>query len=129
MADGTLAEISWSRADASGFSPAHSMRRGGRWLTLAWAEVGGRVRDAAEALPALGGKRGEAVALSARNRAERVWADCTPLYLDLFDAPDEETAARVVMIVRSYGHAQTETSTAMPWDRFESLLSTVVVAA
>ncbi len=50
-------------------------------------------------------------------------------YLDLFDAPDEEMAARVVMIVRSYGHAQTETWTAMPWDRFESLLSTVVVAA
>ena len=33
------------------------------------------------------------------------------------------------MIVRSYGHAQTETWTALPWDRFETLLSTVVVAA
>ncbi|MBI2528355.1 MAG: GYD domain-containing protein [Candidatus Rokubacteria bacterium] len=50
-------------------------------------------------------------------------------YLDLFEAPDEETAARVLVIARSYGHAQTETWTAVPWDRFESLLSTVVVAA
>lgn len=50
-------------------------------------------------------------------------------YLDLFEAPDAEAAARVVMIVRSYGHAQTETWTALPWDRFETLLSTVVVAA
>ncbi len=50
-------------------------------------------------------------------------------YLDLFEARDEEVAARVVMIVRSYGHAQTETWTALPWDRFESLLSTILVAA
>lgn len=50
-------------------------------------------------------------------------------YLDLFEAPDAEAAARVVMIVRSYGHAQTETWTALPWDRFESLLSTILVAA
>lgn len=100
MADGTLAGLSWSRADASGSLPAHSMRRGGQWLTLARAEVGERVRDAAQALPALGGKRGEAVALSAPSRAERVWA-----------------------------LSQTETWTAVPWDRFESLLSTVVVAA
>jgi len=50
-------------------------------------------------------------------------------YLDLFEAPDEETAARVVMIVRSYGHAQTETWTALPWERFESMISTVLVPA
>ena len=43
-------------------------------------------------------------------------------YLDIFEAPDETTAARVVMIVRSYGHAQTETWTAMPWERFEIVL-------
>jgi uncharacterized protein with GYD domain len=47
-------------------------------------------------------------------------------YLDFFEAPNEEVAARVVMIVRSYGHAQTETWTAVPWDRFESLISTIV---
>lgn len=50
-------------------------------------------------------------------------------YLDVFEAPDEETAARVVMIVRSYGHAQTETWTAVPWERFGALISNIVVAA
>jgi uncharacterized protein with GYD domain len=50
-------------------------------------------------------------------------------YMDLFDAPDEDTAARVVMIVRSFGHAQTETWTALPWERFENLISTVLVPA
>ena len=43
-------------------------------------------------------------------------------YLDLFEAPDEIAAAKVVMIVRSYGHAQTETWTALPWERFELVL-------
>ncbi len=43
-------------------------------------------------------------------------------YLDLFEAPDESVAARVVMIIRSFGHAQTETWTALPWERFESLI-------
>ena len=43
-------------------------------------------------------------------------------YLDLFEAPNEDVAARVVMIVRSFGHASTETWTAVPWDRFETLI-------
>ncbi len=43
-------------------------------------------------------------------------------YLDIFEAPDESAAARVVTIVRSYGHGQTETWTAMPWERFERVL-------
>lgn len=46
-------------------------------------------------------------------------------YLDLFEAPDEATAARVVMIVRSFGHAQTETWTILPWERFETLIPLV----
>ena len=50
-------------------------------------------------------------------------------YMDIFEAPDEEAAARVVMIVRSFGHAQTETWTALPWERFESLISTILVPA
>lgn len=94
MADGTLAGLSWSRADASGSLPAHSMRRGGQWLTLARAEVGERVRDAAQALPALGGKRGEAVALSAPSRAERVWADCTILPAAPLTTPTHSTSSR-----------------------------------
>ena len=44
-------------------------------------------------------------------------------YLDLFEAPDESAAARVVMIIRSFGHAQTETWTAVPWERFKSLIA------
>lgn len=43
-------------------------------------------------------------------------------YLDVFEAPDEAIAAKVVTIVRSFGHAQTETWTALPWERFEALL-------
>ena len=43
-------------------------------------------------------------------------------YLDIFEAPDEMIAAKVVMIIRSYGHALTETWTAMPWQRFEIVL-------
>jgi uncharacterized protein with GYD domain len=44
-------------------------------------------------------------------------------YLDIFEAPDEMIAAKVVMIIRSYGHGQTETWTAMPWERFEIVLA------
>lgn len=42
--------------------------------------------------------------------------------MDVFEAPDETMAARVVMIIRSYGHGQTETWTAMSWERFEIVL-------
>ena len=44
-------------------------------------------------------------------------------YLDLFEAPDESVAAKVVMLIRSFGHAQTETWTAVPWERFKSLIA------
>jgi len=43
-------------------------------------------------------------------------------YLDIFEAPDETVAAKVVMIIRSFGHATTETWTALPWERFERLI-------
>lgn len=39
-------------------------------------------------------------------------------YLDIFEAPDSETATKVSLIVRSFGHATTETWIATPWDRF-----------
>jgi uncharacterized protein with GYD domain len=39
-------------------------------------------------------------------------------YVDLFEAPDNETAAKVAVIVRSFGHATTEIWPATPWDRF-----------
>jgi uncharacterized protein with GYD domain len=43
-------------------------------------------------------------------------------YLDIFEAPDETVAAKAVVIIRSFGHAATETWTAIPWDRFERLI-------
>jgi uncharacterized protein with GYD domain len=39
-------------------------------------------------------------------------------YLDVFEAPDDATAAKVATIVRSVGHATTETWGAIPYDRF-----------
>jgi uncharacterized protein with GYD domain len=67
--------------------------------------------------------------------AERVRKDCPQVkwlanyailgpcdYLDIFEAPDETVAAKVVMIIRSFGHATTETWTAMPWERFEVVI-------
>jgi uncharacterized protein with GYD domain len=44
-------------------------------------------------------------------------------YLDIFEAADEAVAAKVAMIVRSSGHAQTETWTALTWDRYKKLIS------
>jgi uncharacterized protein with GYD domain len=45
-------------------------------------------------------------------------------YLDIFEAPDEITASKVVAVIRSYGHGHTETWTAIPWERFELVLPT-----
>jgi uncharacterized protein with GYD domain len=45
-------------------------------------------------------------------------------YLDLFEAPDNETAAKVAVIVRSFGHATTETWPATPWEQFRDMLRT-----
>jgi uncharacterized protein with GYD domain len=45
-------------------------------------------------------------------------------YLDLFEAPDEIAAAKVAAIVRSFGHARTETWTAVPWERFKLVIAT-----
>jgi uncharacterized protein with GYD domain len=42
-------------------------------------------------------------------------------YLDIFEAPDADTATRVALLVRSFGHATTETWIATPWDRFLAL--------
>jgi uncharacterized protein with GYD domain len=39
-------------------------------------------------------------------------------YLDIFEAPDAESATKVALLVRSFGHATTETWVATPWDRF-----------
>ncbi len=46
-------------------------------------------------------------------------------YLDLFEAPDEREATKVTMIIRSFGHATTETWTATPWNRFREIVREV----
>ena len=43
-------------------------------------------------------------------------------YLDIFTAPDIETATRVATLVQIHGHATTETWGAVPWRRFKELL-------
>jgi len=35
-----------------------------------------------------------------------------------FEAPDSETATKVSLLVRCFGHATTETWIATPWERF-----------
>jgi uncharacterized protein with GYD domain len=42
-------------------------------------------------------------------------------YLDIFEAPDVDTATKVSLLVRSFGHATTETWLVTPWDRFTDL--------
>ncbi|MEM4407886.1 MAG: GYD domain-containing protein [Candidatus Caldarchaeum sp.] len=43
-------------------------------------------------------------------------------YLDIFQAPDAETAAKVSLLVRTLGHANTELWTLTEWPRFKALL-------
>ncbi len=39
-------------------------------------------------------------------------------YLDIFEAPNTDEATKVALLVRSFGHATTETWVATPWERF-----------
>jgi len=39
-------------------------------------------------------------------------------YLDVFEAPDADTATKVALLIRSFGRATAELWNAMPWDRF-----------
>ena len=43
-------------------------------------------------------------------------------YLDIFEAPDVETAAKVAALVRTYGHAHTEVWGAVEWERYKELV-------
>ncbi|MBI4297624.1 MAG: GYD domain-containing protein [Chloroflexi bacterium] len=46
-------------------------------------------------------------------------------YLDIFEAPDEGVASQVALVIRSLGHATTETWVATPWARFRELARAV----
>ena len=42
-------------------------------------------------------------------------------YLDIFESPDVETATKVALLIRTLGHATTETWVLTPWDRYLGL--------
>jgi uncharacterized protein with GYD domain len=43
-------------------------------------------------------------------------------YLDIFTAPDIESATKVATIIRTFGHATTEIWAATEWEKFVGLL-------
>ncbi|MBE0596676.1 MAG: GYD domain-containing protein [Desulfuromonadales bacterium] len=49
-----------------------------------------------------------------------ILGDCD--YLDIFKAPDMETALKVATIVRTFGHAHTEMWTATEWRSYKNLI-------
>jgi len=46
-------------------------------------------------------------------------------YLDTFEAPDLDSAAKVSAIVRTFGHAHTEIWPATPWRHFKKLIADI----
>lgn len=43
-------------------------------------------------------------------------------YLDVFEAPNLETAAKLSALIRTFGHAQTEIWSAIEWPRFKEVI-------
>ncbi len=83
-------------------------------------------------------KRPEGVVELNRQVEERIKRECPSVkwlanysilgpadYLDVFEAPDPETATKVALLVRSFGHSTTETWVATPWDRFAEIAKTL----
>jgi len=70
-----------------------------------------------------------------REVSERVKAECPEVswkasyavlgpcdYLDIFEAPDNDTATKVATIIRTFGHSQTEIWGATEWEKFKELI-------
>jgi uncharacterized protein with GYD domain len=49
-------------------------------------------------------------------------------YLDIFRAPDVETAMKVATIVRTFGHAHTEVWAATEWKEFKEMVRNLPAA-
>lgn len=77
-----------------------------------------------------------------REVKERIGAECPEVkwrssyavlgpcdYLDIFEAPDIETATKVATIVGTFGHAETEIWGATEWERFKELVRYLPPAA
>ena len=78
--------------------------------------------------------RSEAIAELNRQVEDRIKRECPELkwlanyavlgpydYVDIFEAPDTDTATKAALLVRSTGYATTETWVATPWDRYLDL--------
>lgn len=78
--------------------------------------------------------RPESIADLNRKIEERIKQDCPGVrwlsnysvlgpydYLDIFEAPQTEDAMKVALLIRSFGHATTETWMVTPWESFVKL--------
>jgi len=70
-----------------------------------------------------------------RKAMERIRAECSGVkwlanyailgpydYLDIFQAPDMETAFKVATLIRTLGHAQTEVWSGIEWAKFKDMV-------
>jgi hypothetical protein len=46
--------------------------------------------------------------------------------VDIFQAPDIESATKVATIIRTFGHAHTETWAATDWQRFKEIAGAIL---
>jgi long-chain acyl-CoA synthetase len=101
VGDETLTRMLWARVAESAGRPAEMVKAHGRWRTLVWREVGDAVRELALGLLALGRRRGEAVAILSRSRAEWVHADFAILSAGCITVPiyPSYTSEQVASIV------------------------------